>query len=78
QAYVTRAPGLRVALVDRGLDLPQRVAARESHWGGGAQRRAVRNRSRRRRDAIGLPPLQLREKESAAGRAETGRSGGHP
>ncbi len=37
----TRRPGLRVALVDRGQDLPERVAARETRWEGGTRRRAM-------------------------------------
>jgi uncharacterized FAD-dependent dehydrogenase len=38
---LTRAAGLRLALIDRGLDLPERVAARESRWAGGSQRKAM-------------------------------------
>ncbi len=38
---LSRQPGLRVALLDRGLDLPGRVTARETHWAGGSKRKAM-------------------------------------
>lgn len=38
---LTRQPGLRIALVDRGGDLPERIQARDSGWAGGSGRRAM-------------------------------------
>ncbi len=38
---LTRDSGLRVALLDRGLDLPERVAARETRWAEGTRRKAM-------------------------------------
>ncbi len=38
---LTRQPGLRVALLDRGEDLPERIQARDSGWAGGSARRAM-------------------------------------
>ena len=38
---LTAQPGLRVALLDRGLDLPERVAAREGGWPAPSGREAM-------------------------------------